>query len=540
LRFFVQEGKLSHAQLDQLSSLSARVKLAVALGLEQEHGLLPKRFCALFPHSYMPSDHSSTGSSTDSSVAGKLPRIALVLSLVDAMSRSGEGTLDIDWVRGALYGHSLGKGKPWSIPPVLAPTAQAWGTYVRNDLLSIATQTVFFSSLFILGNCDRRFDTAEGFGNWLSGRPAIKKLGKVVGGATFGEALRLTKWSAPPQEDWNSDRHEFQYAFDCMARFREKDDEASAASAIGVAVRTLVLLAARIDPHVPAHDASLLAEEFLKGSVDDQPEFEEMHDSEIAKLCRGKTRRLVGRMVKQMEQAARRAENGPTVLIQLVAVLAIIRELRLVGRMPRWASIRESLVNHDDEEILLDEILTNLFGHGYQLYQAITTALGDERFDELARLKGLLIWLAWDCKVQLDDRFDIREEPEDVRQRLREKATLLEFAQMLKGDAVAQDEAANSILQTVKGGAATAATRWVTGYFGWADRISRTAIPAALGKVKPNIAIAVGDLAVVLTKDTAPRLRVVSAVTGQQVSLIDFGDEGGEIEFLKDRVIKVA
>jgi len=43
LRFFVQKGKLSHAQLDQLASLSARVKLAVALGLEQEHGL-PVKF----------------------------------------------------------------------------------------------------------------------------------------------------------------------------------------------------------------------------------------------------------------------------------------------------------------------------------------------------------------------------------------------------------------------------------------------------------------------------------------------------------------
>jgi len=191
--------------------------------------------------------------------------LALLLSLVDAMARSGQGTLDIEWVRGALYGHSLGKGKPWSIPPALVPTAQAWATYVRNDLLSIATQTVFFSSLFILGKCERRFDTAEGFGNWLSGRPVIKKVEKVVGGATFGEALRLARRSAPPQEDWDSDRHEFQQSFDCMARFREIEDEASAAAAIGVAVRTLVLLAARIDADVPEYDASLLAEEFLKG-----------------------------------------------------------------------------------------------------------------------------------------------------------------------------------------------------------------------------------------------------------------------------------
>jgi hypothetical protein len=50
-----------------------------------------------------------------------------------------------------------------------------------------------------------------------------------------------------------------------MARFREIDDEPSAAAAIGVAVRTLVLLAARIDAAVPEYDASLLADEFLKG-----------------------------------------------------------------------------------------------------------------------------------------------------------------------------------------------------------------------------------------------------------------------------------
>jgi len=36
------------------------------------------------------------------------------------------------------------------------------------------------------------------------------------------------------------------------------------------------------------------------------------------------------------------------------------------------------------------------------------------------------------------------------------------------------------------------------------------------------------------------RVRVVSAVTGQQVCLVDFGDEDGEIKFLRDRVIKVA
>lgn len=39
LNFFVEKGRLSHAQLDQISPLSSRVKLSVALELEKQHAL---------------------------------------------------------------------------------------------------------------------------------------------------------------------------------------------------------------------------------------------------------------------------------------------------------------------------------------------------------------------------------------------------------------------------------------------------------------------------------------------------------------------
>ena len=39
LDFFVKNGKLSHAQLDQISSVSSRVKLSLALELEKQHGV---------------------------------------------------------------------------------------------------------------------------------------------------------------------------------------------------------------------------------------------------------------------------------------------------------------------------------------------------------------------------------------------------------------------------------------------------------------------------------------------------------------------
>ncbi len=39
LNFFVQQGKLSHAQLDQVASLSSRIKLSLVEGLEKQHDL---------------------------------------------------------------------------------------------------------------------------------------------------------------------------------------------------------------------------------------------------------------------------------------------------------------------------------------------------------------------------------------------------------------------------------------------------------------------------------------------------------------------
>jgi hypothetical protein len=56
LRFFVQEGKLNHAQFEQMSGLTPRIKLAIALGLEKEHGILIR-----FDELLRPPDNDRTG-----------------------------------------------------------------------------------------------------------------------------------------------------------------------------------------------------------------------------------------------------------------------------------------------------------------------------------------------------------------------------------------------------------------------------------------------------------------------------------------------
>jgi len=110
---------------------------------------------------------------------------------------------------------------------------------------------------------------------------------------------------------------------------------------------------------------------------------------------------------------------------------------------------------------------------------------------------------------------------------------------MLKGDDMARDEAANSVLQTAKGGAAIAASKWIGEYFFWADRIPSSSDLVA--GVRPGNAapIAVGDIAVVTTEKQM-KLRIVSSVTTRQIGLMDFGRDDGDIQFVRERVMRVA
>lgn len=268
-----------------------------------------------------------------------------------------------------------------------------------------------------------------------------------------------------------------------------------------------------------------------------EPDLKTVDDPELARMCRSKVSRLISRMGRQMEQAARKRSGSPTVLLQLVAVLALLRELRATERMPRWIRIHESLAATEDLERLLDEVLAYLFGRKYRLYEAIVTAMGDERYEELARLKGLLIWLAWECRVTLDNRLSIREDTEDVQSRIYDKAALLEFALMLKGDELARSEAAASVLRVSTGGTAAAASAWLAKYEKWSDQIS-SLLEHKTPAPNPADVFSAGDLAVVTTQQPL-RLRVVGQVAPGQISLVDFGEENLYMRFLRDRVARV-
>lgn len=263
-----------------------------------------------------------------------------------------------------------------------------------------------------------------------------------------------------------------------------------------------------------------------------EPDHKGIDDMELAKLCRRKLRKLIARMKAQMDQADGDMTSTPTVLVQLVAVLAVVRELRTIERHDRWRRARAELVDSDDEDDLLKHVLRSFFGRRHDLYAKIVTTLGTDRFDEIARLKGLLMWLTWDCGITLDHRFGIAEHREDVEDRLWSKAALLELVQILSGDSISLEEARSSILSVANAGEHQAAIRWIEECEAWSREVEK-----ALDRMREsNIAAVrpkqIGVLAFA-NAVSRQRLRVVSSVSDGSVTLFDFYQE---IQYRPDRV----
>jgi hypothetical protein len=135
--------------------------------------------------------------------------------------------------------------------------------------------------------------------------------------------------------------------------------------------------------------------------------------------------------------------------------------------------------------------------------------------------------------VSLDERYGYSQEPDDVERRVEDKAVLLELAQILCGDALAHEEAANSILQSARPGEQPVAGRWLESYFAFAEFVEKLLARVMSRDLAPR-PVHMGELAVL--PSVRNRLRVVSEVS-DFVRLVDFGEDDRKIRYQKDRVV---
>jgi hypothetical protein len=242
-----------------------------------------------------------------------------------------------------------------------------------------------------------------------------------------------------------------------------------------------------------------------------------LSDAEIAEIVSRKARTLVRRMTKQLAAACQDPRRAQGAIVQLVAVLGLIRELRRLRLHPRWR-IAPSLVAEGERRDLLDSAMAALFGRESGLLQVVIDQ-ADEPIEEVGFLRSLLLWLAWDLGEELTDRIGPMVEEEDAVRAVRANAVLYELLPTAASDPDVAAELERSIRMTLiaTGTEGARADSWLRRHLaGGKAVIAKT--PDEL-RIRPGLHR--GQLAMV-PKSTPNLLRVVSAITGEAVTLWDF------------------
>ena len=166
---------------------------------------------------------------------------------------------------------------------------------------------------------------------------------------------------------------------------------------------------------------------------------------DLLKFCHSKVHTVVNRMIAQLRAYATQKQPLGDVLVRLLGVLAVLRELRGCDGRVQWVEKGKTTVPHEERRHLFDEIMYTLFEGKTSLLHL--NSLGEEftHSDDVARLKGLLVWLAWDCGLVLDLQKPFMESLEQLETRLRRNAMMLALAQAVETDNVVIDEARQSI-----------------------------------------------------------------------------------------------
>ncbi len=268
-------------------------------------------------------------------------------------------------------------------------------------------------------------------------------------------------------------------------------------------------------------------EEEQVGADDDQDADSEQPTAQkqkvILDVCHARVGTVISRMVAQLNAYAKGKQTLRDLLVRLLAVLAVLRELRSCDGRVSWVEKGQTTVPMKQRHRLLEEIMLNLFEGESSLLQL--EALGDDfqHSDDMARLKGLVLWLAWDCGLTMELNKPFMESRNQLDERLKRNAMILALAQMIQSDDVVIDEARQSI------GSLTSSE------MDWLKEVQRLAFQCEIlrhdhSSLFPADSAEPGDIALHKKKDDWI-LRVVSGSGGNRVFLVRLSRDRERIEY---------
>ncbi|WP_417779589.1 hypothetical protein [Stutzerimonas xanthomarina] len=167
--------------------------------------------------------------------------------------------------RGCVYSLSLPDSEAWGIPDALQSTRAHWAVYVRNDLMSVAFQTILSISLQELQPqyaAQRRvFQSVEAFADWFAGSATVAGVLSDLGASSFGDLVASSRANAPALTDWTNDAHEVQLGWQLIGGWQPGVD---IAPLLSQSLSLLATLIARDNPGQQPYSGLAITHEALR------------------------------------------------------------------------------------------------------------------------------------------------------------------------------------------------------------------------------------------------------------------------------------
>jgi hypothetical protein len=171
--------------------------------------------------------------------------LGLILHLSQAIS-AGDSSVSEWSFRPCVYSRTLPGAKAWSVPSVFEETQVLWSLYERNDLLSIACQTILSACLVALeteAGVGQYYDSVETFARHIVVTPVMENEWNTLAASTFGALVHNVNLSGPTIAQFEDPKHEFQLELQMLEDWHQRPGFPE--SFIGRALYLLATLTAR-------------------------------------------------------------------------------------------------------------------------------------------------------------------------------------------------------------------------------------------------------------------------------------------------------
>jgi hypothetical protein len=232
--------------------------------------------------------------------------------------------------------------------------------------------------------------------------------------------------------------------------------------------------------------------------------------AERAAQCRSKVNTLFSRMTTQLEAVESVGRNVTVAIVQLAAVLGIVKYLRL--GVVDWLPKNDRLVDAAKARNFFNKVCRSLYGPTRDLAGRAIVENNGQPFDELTSVRALLVWLALDSGVNAETLpRDLKDAPENASALVLGVACLLPVAAEC-----AQDSHAGALLAHTLAEQPSEAAR-AERHLTWARRVHAAVLTS---KTPASGPFKLGDI-VVPFKAKSPKPFVVSQVLHGKTGVLD-------------------